>query len=107
MIYETRSSTVVMLTREVEGGKSKCEHYWPNEGEPAVIADVRETNKQNKQTQTTKTTQTKKKKQHTNTHTCTDVSCFVALYRKCQTTNFSSSISVGLFSSRWRCEFIL
>lgn len=33
MIYQHNSSIIVMLTNEVEAGKSKCAKYWPNLGQ--------------------------------------------------------------------------
>ncbi|XP_031573109.1 receptor-type tyrosine-protein phosphatase delta-like [Actinia tenebrosa] len=32
MIWEQKSSVIVMLTREEEGGKVKCHRYWPSDG---------------------------------------------------------------------------
>ena len=29
MVLENNSNVIVMITREVEGGVSKCHHYWP------------------------------------------------------------------------------
>ena len=32
MLWENKCATVVMLTKEREGGKSKCHRYWPTTG---------------------------------------------------------------------------
>lgn len=30
MVWETNASVIVMLTREIENGKLKCDKYWPD-----------------------------------------------------------------------------
>ncbi len=32
MIWEQNCATIVMLTKEREGGKAKCHQYWPESG---------------------------------------------------------------------------
>jgi len=32
MMWENKSATIVMLTKEREGGRSKCHCYWPSTG---------------------------------------------------------------------------
>ena len=32
MMWENKSATIVMLTKEREGGRSKCHRYWPSTG---------------------------------------------------------------------------
>jgi len=39
MVWESDSAIVVMLTREVESGKLKCDHYWPEVGEPLTAGN--------------------------------------------------------------------
>lgn len=39
MVFEHKSAVVVMLTKCVEGGKSKCFQYWPLEVTPAPTKD--------------------------------------------------------------------
>ncbi|CAK8684486.1 unnamed protein product [Clavelina lepadiformis] len=40
MIWEQNSRTIVMLTQIVEGERVKCDHYWPYNNEPVVIAGI-------------------------------------------------------------------
>jgi len=37
MVWEQNSSIVVMLTKEVENGKLKCDRYWPEMNEPLTV----------------------------------------------------------------------
>lgn len=32
MVWQVKCATIVMLTREREGGKPKCHKYWPESG---------------------------------------------------------------------------
>ena len=32
MIWEQKAATIVMLTKEKEGGRVKCQRYWPQSG---------------------------------------------------------------------------
>jgi protein tyrosine phosphatase len=40
MVWEYNCRAVVMLTRCVENGKIKCDHYWPVDAEPVVYGDL-------------------------------------------------------------------
>ncbi|XP_076806385.1 receptor-type tyrosine-protein phosphatase H-like [Clavelina lepadiformis] len=40
MIWEQNSRTIVMLTQIVEGERVKCDHYWPYNNEPVVMAGI-------------------------------------------------------------------
>ncbi|GFQ75367.1 tyrosine-protein phosphatase 10D [Trichonephila clavata] len=43
MIWEQNSRAVVMLTRCVEKGREKCDHYWPYDTQPAYYGDIQVT----------------------------------------------------------------
>lgn len=43
MVWEQNSSIVVMLTKEIESGKLKCDHYWPEINEPLVAGNFKVT----------------------------------------------------------------
>lgn len=51
MIWETQASTIVMMTALVEGGKTKCEHYWPTGQKPHLHGNVTVTLVGSKQTE--------------------------------------------------------
>ncbi|CAK8684485.1 unnamed protein product [Clavelina lepadiformis] len=40
MIWEQNSRTIVTLTQIVEGERVKCDHYWPYNNEPVVMAGI-------------------------------------------------------------------
>ncbi|XP_078511157.1 receptor-type tyrosine-protein phosphatase H [Lissotriton helveticus] len=40
MVWEHRVGTMVMLTNCTEGGKLKCEHYWPLDYTPCTYGDI-------------------------------------------------------------------
>ncbi len=40
MIWEERSSAILMLTNEVEGGTQKCDRYWPEEEDDVLQYDL-------------------------------------------------------------------
>ncbi|XP_071485162.1 receptor-type tyrosine-protein phosphatase eta-like [Diadema antillarum] len=40
MVFENKSTTIVMITGLVEGGKTKCEHYWPDDEGPVNYGSV-------------------------------------------------------------------
>ena len=40
MCWETNSRAIVMLTRCIEKGREKCDHYWPFDTEPVYYGDI-------------------------------------------------------------------
>ncbi|CAG0893051.1 unnamed protein product [Darwinula stevensoni] len=40
MIWEGNSRAIVMLTRCIEKGREKCDHYWPYDTQPAYYGDI-------------------------------------------------------------------
>jgi tyrosine-protein phosphatase non-receptor type 4 len=40
MVWEQRSSLVVMLTTNMERGRIKCHQYWPNVNRTAKFGDI-------------------------------------------------------------------
>lgn len=43
MIWEQNCRAIVMLTRCVEKGREKCDHYWPYDTQPAYYGDIQVT----------------------------------------------------------------
>jgi len=41
MVWEQNAAIVVMLTKEVESGKLKCDHYWPEVDEPLIAGNFK------------------------------------------------------------------
>ncbi|XP_034153836.1 receptor-type tyrosine-protein phosphatase H isoform X2 [Pangasianodon hypophthalmus] len=41
MVWEQKSSAIVMLTNCTEGGRIKCEHYWPVDDMPCLYGNLR------------------------------------------------------------------
>ncbi|XP_053467239.1 receptor-type tyrosine-protein phosphatase H [Ictalurus furcatus] len=41
MVWEQKSSAIVMLTNCTEGGRIKCEHYWPMDNMPCLYGNLR------------------------------------------------------------------
>ncbi|XP_059213928.1 tyrosine-protein phosphatase non-receptor type 13 [Centropristis striata] len=41
MVWEQKSNVIAMMTQEVEGGKVKCQRYWPDTPRTAVMVDDR------------------------------------------------------------------
>lgn len=41
MVLEQKSNVIAMMTREVEGGKVKCQRYWPDTPMTAEMVDDR------------------------------------------------------------------
>lgn len=39
MVLEQKSNVIAMMTREVEGGKVKCQRYWPDTPRTAEMVD--------------------------------------------------------------------
>ncbi|XP_072044699.1 receptor-type tyrosine-protein phosphatase kappa-like [Amphiura filiformis] len=44
MIWQERTETIIMVTGLVEGGKAKCEKYWPDKGKSTAYEDYSVTN---------------------------------------------------------------
>ncbi|KAL0279954.1 UNVERIFIED_CONTAM: hypothetical protein PYX00_001395 [Menopon gallinae] len=40
MVWESNSRAIVMLTRSVEKGREKCDHYWPYDTLPVYYGDI-------------------------------------------------------------------
>ncbi|XP_077867905.1 uncharacterized protein LOC100375587, partial [Saccoglossus kowalevskii] len=40
MIWEQNTQTIVMITRCVEKGKVRCDHYWPFDSDPTEYGDI-------------------------------------------------------------------
>ena len=43
MCWETNSRAIVMLTRCIEKGREKCDHYWPFDTDPVFYGDIQVT----------------------------------------------------------------
>lgn len=43
MIWEQNSRAIVMLTRCIEKGREKCDHYWPYDTQPVFYGDIQVT----------------------------------------------------------------
>ncbi|XP_053210085.1 LOW QUALITY PROTEIN: tyrosine-protein phosphatase 10D-like [Panonychus citri] len=43
MIWEQNSRAIVMLTRCIEKGREKCDHYWPFDTQPVYYGDIQVT----------------------------------------------------------------
>ncbi|CAM1318251.1 Uncharacterised protein g6905 [Pycnogonum litorale] len=43
MVWEQNSRAIVMLTRCVEKGREKCDHYWPYDTQPVYYGDIQVT----------------------------------------------------------------
>ncbi|KAI1301523.1 Tyrosine-protein phosphatase 10D [Halotydeus destructor] len=43
MVWEQNSRAIVMLTKCVEKGREKCDHYWPNDTQPSYYGDIQVT----------------------------------------------------------------
>ncbi|KAK7896520.1 hypothetical protein WMY93_021845 [Mugilogobius chulae] len=41
MVWEQKSNVIAMMTQEVEGGKVKCQRYWPDTPQSAEMVDSR------------------------------------------------------------------
>lgn len=41
MVWEQKSNVIAMMTQEVEGGKMKCQRYWPDTPRTPVMVDDR------------------------------------------------------------------
>lgn len=41
MVWEQKSNVIAMMTQEVEGGKVKCQRYWPDTPRTAEMVDDR------------------------------------------------------------------
>lgn len=40
MVWESNSRAIVMLTRCIEKGREKCDHYWPMDTHPVYYGDI-------------------------------------------------------------------
>lgn len=40
MCWESNSRAIVMLTRCIEKGREKCDHYWPYDTMPVYYGDI-------------------------------------------------------------------
>lgn len=40
MVWESNSRAIIMLTRCVEKGREKCDHYWPYDTLPVYYGDI-------------------------------------------------------------------
>lgn len=40
MVWESNSRAIVMLTRCIEKGREKCDHYWPMDTLPVYYGDI-------------------------------------------------------------------
>ncbi|XP_066970280.1 tyrosine-protein phosphatase 10D-like isoform X2 [Macrobrachium rosenbergii] len=40
MVWESNSRAIVMLTRCIEKGREKCDHYWPYDMQPVCYGDI-------------------------------------------------------------------
>lgn len=40
MVWESNSRAIVMLTRCIEKGREKCDHYWPVDTHPVYYGDI-------------------------------------------------------------------
>ncbi|XP_006820787.1 receptor-type tyrosine-protein phosphatase O-like, partial [Saccoglossus kowalevskii] len=40
MVWEQNTQTIVMITRCVEKGKVRCDHYWPFDSDPTEYGDI-------------------------------------------------------------------
>lgn len=40
MVWESNSRAIVMLTRCIEKGREKCDHYWPADTLPVCYGDI-------------------------------------------------------------------
>jgi receptor-type tyrosine-protein phosphatase beta len=43
MCWESNSKAIIMLTRCVEKGREKCDHYWPYDTQPVCYGDIQVT----------------------------------------------------------------
>ncbi|XP_076311183.1 tyrosine-protein phosphatase 10D-like isoform X2 [Tachypleus tridentatus] len=43
MVWEQNSSSIIMLTRCIEKGREKCDHYWPFDMQPIYFGDIQVT----------------------------------------------------------------
>lgn len=43
MVWEQNSRAIVMLTKCIEKGREKCDHYWPCDTQPAYYGDIQVT----------------------------------------------------------------
>jgi len=40
MVWETNTSFMLMLTREIESDRVKCMKYWPDQGSPQQFGNI-------------------------------------------------------------------